>query len=71
MHVLYTAVWQVIGLSGKVKDAPWPATIIILMFPLALGTALYRYRWHIRLVLYEAYVGRGDRWRRLQELHFR
>nr|KAG5698478.1 hypothetical protein BaRGS_022008 [Batillaria attramentaria] len=41
------------------------------MFPLALGATLYRYRWHIRLVLYEAYRGRGDRWRRLQEQHFR
>nr|KAG5701418.1 hypothetical protein BaRGS_032750 [Batillaria attramentaria] len=47
------------------------ATIVILMFPLALGAALYRYRWHIRLLLYEAYRGRGDRWRRLQEQHFR
>nr|KAG5691243.1 hypothetical protein BaRGS_015211 [Batillaria attramentaria] len=31
---------------------------------------LYRYRWHIRLALYEAFRGRGDRWRRLQEHDF-
>nr|KAG5701417.1 hypothetical protein BaRGS_032749 [Batillaria attramentaria] len=41
------------------------------MFPLALVTFLYRYRWHLRLVLYEAFRGPGDRWRRLQEQHFR
>nr|KAG5698471.1 hypothetical protein BaRGS_022001 [Batillaria attramentaria] len=47
------------------------ATFVILLLPLALGTALYRYRWHIRLVLFEANRGRRDRWRRLHEQHFR
>nr|KAG5710476.1 hypothetical protein BaRGS_022294 [Batillaria attramentaria] len=35
-----------------------------------LGSVIYRYRWHIRLVLFEAYRGHADRWRRLQEEHF-
>nr|KAG5692577.1 hypothetical protein BaRGS_024137 [Batillaria attramentaria] len=40
------------------------------MSSLSVTVALYRYRWHIRLVLYEAFRGQGDRWRRLQEQHF-
>nr|KAG5701420.1 hypothetical protein BaRGS_032752 [Batillaria attramentaria] len=47
------------------------ATVVILLLVFFLVTFLYRYRWHIRLLLYEAYRGRGDRWRRLQERHFR
>nr|KAG5690994.1 hypothetical protein BaRGS_007341 [Batillaria attramentaria]KAG5712601.1 hypothetical protein BaRGS_029656 [Batillaria attramentaria] len=35
-----------------------------------MSTLLFRYRWHIRLMLYEAFRGRGDRWRRLREQHF-
>nr|KAG5692580.1 hypothetical protein BaRGS_024140 [Batillaria attramentaria] len=42
----------------------------LLISTLTLLSLLYRYRWHIRLVLYEAFRGRGDRWRRLQEQHF-
>nr|KAG5712148.1 hypothetical protein BaRGS_014498 [Batillaria attramentaria] len=44
--------------------------IAMVIFAMTLGFGLYRYRWHIRLVLYEAYRGRGDRWRRLQEHDF-
>nr|KAG5701421.1 hypothetical protein BaRGS_032753 [Batillaria attramentaria] len=47
------------------------ATVVILLLVFFLVTFLYRYRWHIRLLLYEAHRGRGDRWRRLQERHFR
>nr|KAG5688700.1 hypothetical protein BaRGS_029526 [Batillaria attramentaria] len=47
------------------------ATGVILLLVFFLITFLYRYRWHIRLLLYEAHRGRGDRWRRLQERHFR
>nr|KAG5697482.1 hypothetical protein BaRGS_029373 [Batillaria attramentaria] len=43
------------------------AALLIVLFFTAV---LHRYRWHIRLVLYEAFRGRGDRWRRLQENHF-
>nr|KAG5708852.1 hypothetical protein BaRGS_009261 [Batillaria attramentaria] len=46
------------------------ASIVMFVFPLFAGIALYRYRWHIRLVLYEAFRGRGDRWRRLHEENF-
>nr|KAG5692578.1 hypothetical protein BaRGS_024138 [Batillaria attramentaria] len=45
-------------------------TVGLLISTLTLLSLLYRYRWHIRLVLYEAFRGRGDRWRRLQEQHF-
>nr|KAG5700205.1 hypothetical protein BaRGS_011048 [Batillaria attramentaria] len=47
------------------------AAVIILMIPLGLAALLYRYRWHIRLALYEMFRGRGDRrHRRLQERDF-
>nr|KAG5691246.1 hypothetical protein BaRGS_015214 [Batillaria attramentaria] len=45
-------------------------TITLLVVILTLISLLYRYRWHIRLALYEAFRGRGDRWRRLQEHDF-
>ena len=36
-----------------------------------LASTLYRYRWHIRLLLYEAFRGRDDvRRRRQREMHF-
>nr|KAG5696788.1 hypothetical protein BaRGS_012811 [Batillaria attramentaria] len=44
--------------------------ITILIVVSTLLSALYHYRWHIRLLLYEAFRGRGDRWRRLEENHF-
>nr|KAG5702871.1 hypothetical protein BaRGS_019090 [Batillaria attramentaria] len=34
------------------------------------GILLYRYRWHIRLLMFEARRDREYRWRRLQEQHF-
>nr|KAG5687319.1 hypothetical protein BaRGS_011725 [Batillaria attramentaria]KAG5712803.1 hypothetical protein BaRGS_007400 [Batillaria attramentaria] len=37
---------------------------------MTLALLLYSYRWHIRLVLYEAFRGRGERLRRLQEGNF-
>nr|KAG5691250.1 hypothetical protein BaRGS_015218 [Batillaria attramentaria] len=45
-------------------------TITLLVVILTLTSLLYRYRWYIRLVLYEAFRDRGDRWRRLQEHDF-
>nr|KAG5703456.1 hypothetical protein BaRGS_022505 [Batillaria attramentaria] len=47
------------------------ATTGILMALFTLVLILYRYRWHFRLLMYEAHRPRGDRWRRLQEQHFR
>nr|KAG5699324.1 hypothetical protein BaRGS_004261 [Batillaria attramentaria] len=43
----------------------------MLIITLTLVVTCFRYRWHIRLVMYEAFRGRGDRWRRLQAQHFR
>nr|KAG5687318.1 hypothetical protein BaRGS_011724 [Batillaria attramentaria] len=45
-------------------------TIVLLLTVMTSASSLYRYRWHIRLVLYEAFRGQGERWRRLQEEHF-
>nr|KAG5704429.1 hypothetical protein BaRGS_024284 [Batillaria attramentaria] len=47
------------------------ATIVMIQCTMTLVTLLYRYRWHIRLVLYEAFRGRDERQRRLREDHFR
>ena len=47
------------------------ASVVILILGLTLVSALFRYRWHLRLVLYEAFRGRGDvRRRHLQEGNF-
>lgn len=43
----------------------------ILLFALTICSALFRYRWHIRLVLYEAFRGGANRRLRLQRIHFR
>nr|KAG5694086.1 hypothetical protein BaRGS_033705 [Batillaria attramentaria] len=45
--------------------------VAMLISILTLVSLLFRYRWHIRLVLYEAFRGRGEyrRWR-LQQQHF-
>nr|KAG5693290.1 hypothetical protein BaRGS_011611 [Batillaria attramentaria] len=45
-------------------------TIALLISSFTLVVNLYSFRWHIRLVLYEAFRGRGERWRHLQEGHF-
>nr|KAG5711249.1 hypothetical protein BaRGS_005946 [Batillaria attramentaria] len=46
-------------------------TITILISTVTTISLLYRYRWHIRLVLYEAFRGqREDRQRRFREQHF-
>nr|KAG5701134.1 hypothetical protein BaRGS_002610 [Batillaria attramentaria] len=46
-------------------------SVAMLISILTLVSLLFRYRWHIRLVLYEAFRGRGEyrRWR-LQQQHF-
>nr|KAG5696804.1 hypothetical protein BaRGS_012827 [Batillaria attramentaria] len=47
------------------------ASLSMLISTLTLASLLFRYRWHIRLVLYEAFRGRGEaRRRRLQQQHF-
>nr|KAG5702838.1 hypothetical protein BaRGS_001920 [Batillaria attramentaria] len=46
-------------------------SVAMLISTLTVVSLLFRYRWHIRLVLYEAFRGRGEyrRWR-LQQEHF-
>jgi hypothetical protein len=48
------------------------AVCTLLIVPLTIGLLLYSYRWHLRLVLYEAFRGREDgaRQRRLREKNF-
>ncbi|XP_025107037.1 toll-like receptor 2 [Pomacea canaliculata] len=44
------------------------ASVAIMTFTLMMLSSLYRYRWHIRLVLYETFRDRsGERKRRLQD----
>nr|KAG5696728.1 hypothetical protein BaRGS_028848 [Batillaria attramentaria] len=47
--------------------------VAVLIFTLALVSVLYRYRWHIRLVLYEAFRGHPEarqRQRRPEDLQY-
>ena len=37
--------------------------VMLLILVLALVSAVFRYRWHIRLLLYEAFRGKGQRLR--------
>ena len=46
-------------------------TVSILILSMTLTSALFRFRWHLRLLLYEAFRGHGDlRRRRLQTVRF-
>nr|KAG5697486.1 hypothetical protein BaRGS_029377 [Batillaria attramentaria] len=43
---------------------------LILLLIALFTTTFYRFRWHIRLALYEEFRGPDNRWRRLQGNHF-
>nr|KAG5706776.1 hypothetical protein BaRGS_007279 [Batillaria attramentaria] len=45
-------------------------SIVLINVAFFLGTLLFSYRWHLRLVLYEAFRGQGERLKRLQQEHF-
>ena len=48
------------------------ATVSILILSMTLTPTLFRFRWHLRLLLYEAFRGHGDiRKRRLQTARFK
>nr|KAG5700708.1 hypothetical protein BaRGS_029073 [Batillaria attramentaria] len=70
-----TSLTEIYLYDNVLTDIPDDSVLIIvcLVIVIVIFTAvllLHRYRWHIRLLLYEAFRGRGDRWRRLQADHF-